>query len=235
MIDSDANQILANQAPASPVDKIITLQPYIGTAHRPGGEVLAKRLVDLILGGAILIAALPIMLALVVAIKANAAGPIFFVQRRVGQGGKIFKLYKFRSMITDADAIKSSLQLFNEKDGPIFKMKSDPRITSVGKFMRRHSLDELPQLFNVIAGDMSLVGPRPPLPEEVLNYESWHLRRLAVKPGLTCTWQISGRSHLTFDEWMKLDIAYIEHWSLGLDLTLIWKTIRVVINADGAY
>ncbi len=235
MIDGDANQIPNPQTPKSPLDKIITLQPYIGTAHRAGIDAVAKRLVDLILGGLILTAALPIMGLLIIAIKANSAGPIFFVQRRVGQGGKIFKLYKFRSMITDAEAIKSSLQLFNEKDGPIFKMKSDPRITTVGKFMRRHSLDELPQLFNVLSGAMSLVGPRPPLPEEVLNYESWHLRRLAVKPGLTCTWQISGRSHLSFDEWMKLDIAYIDSWSLTQDLTLIWKTIKVVINADGAY
>ena len=235
MIDGDVNQISRTQALGSQADKIITLQPYIGTAHRPGAEAMAKRIMDFGLGSLILLASLPIMVLLILAIKANSAGPIFFVQRRVGQGGKIFKLYKFRSMITDADAIKSSLQLFNEKDGPIFKMKSDPRITTVGKFMRRHSLDELPQLFNVLSGDMSLVGPRPPLPEEVLNYESWHLRRLAVKPGLTCTWQISGRSHLSFDEWMKLDIAYIDNWSLSLDLTLIWKTVKVVINADGAY
>jgi lipopolysaccharide/colanic/teichoic acid biosynthesis glycosyltransferase len=175
------------------------------------------------------------MMALVIAIKFNSAGPVLFVQRRVGKGGKIFKLYKFRSMIIDAEDLKTTLQNLNEKDGPIFKMVADPRITTVGKFMRRHSLDELPQLFNVLFNDMSLVGPRPPLPEEVLNYEPWHLKRLAVKPGLTCTWQISGRSNLSFEEWMRLDVAYIDNWSIGLDLKLIWKTIRVVLNADGAY
>jgi lipopolysaccharide/colanic/teichoic acid biosynthesis glycosyltransferase len=138
-------------------------------------------------------------------------------------------------MIIDAEDLKNTLQNLNEKDGPIFKMVADPRITSVGKFMRRHSLDELPQLFNVLFNDMSLVGPRPPLPEEVINYEPWHLKRLAVKPGLTCTWQISGRSNLSFEEWMRLDVAYIDNWSIGLDLKLIWKTIGVVLNADGAY
>ena len=222
---------------ASPdkMERIVSLQPYVSVARRPGLGTWMKRAVDVSLGSAILLLVLPVMMALVVAIKFNSAGPVLFVQRRVGKGGKIFRLYKFRSMILDAEDLKATLQTFNDKDGPIFKMVADPRITSVGKFMRRHSLDELPQLFNVLLNDMSLVGPRPPLPEEVVNYEPWHLKRLAVKPGLTCTWQISGRSNLSFDEWMRLDVAYIENWSIGLDLKLIWKTISVVLNADGAY
>jgi lipopolysaccharide/colanic/teichoic acid biosynthesis glycosyltransferase len=217
------------------LEKIVALQPYVGVASRPGTGAWMKRSIDIILGSAILLLVLPVMMALVIAIKFNSAGPVLFVQRRVGKGGKIFKLYKFRSMIIDAEDLKTTLQNLNEKDGPIFKMVADPRITTVGKFMRSHSLDELPQLFNVLFNDMSLVGPRPPLPEEVLNYEPWHLKRLAVKPGLTCTWQISGRSNLSFEEWMRLDVAYIDNWSIGLDLKLIWKTIRVVLNADGAY
>ena len=217
------------------LEKIVSLQPYVSVARRPGIGAWMKRSIDIILGSAILLLALPAMMALVIAIKFNSAGPVLFVQRRVGKGGKIFRLYKFRSMIIDAEDLKTTLQNLNEKDGPIFKMVADPRITSVGKFMRRHSLDELPQLFNVLFNDMSLVGPRPPLPEEVVNYEPWHLKRLAVKPGLTCTWQISGRSNLSFEEWMRLDVAYIDNWSIGLDLKLIWKTIGVVLNADGAY
>ena len=226
-----------NPTPTFPdkLEKIVSLQPYVSVARRPGFGVWMKRSVDIILGSTILLLVLPIMMALVVAIKLNSAGPVLFVQRRVGKGGKIFRLYKFRSMIIDAEDLKTTLQNLNEKDGPIFKMVADPRITTVGKFMRRHSLDELPQLFNVIFNDMSLVGPRPPLPEEVVNYEPWHLKRLAVKPGLTCTWQISGRSNLSFEEWMRLDVAYIDNWSISLDLKLIWKTIRVVLNADGAY
>lgn len=230
-------QGVQNSKPTLPdkLEKIVALQPYVTVASRPGTGAWMKRSVDIVLGSAILLLVLPVMMALVIAIKLNSAGPVLFVQHRVGKGGKIFRLYKFRSMIIDAEDLKTTLQTLNEKDGPIFKMVADPRITTVGKFMRRHSLDELPQLFNVLFNDMSLVGPRPPLPEEVLNYEPWHLKRLAVKPGLTCTWQISGRSNLSFEEWMRLDVAYIDNWSIGLDLKLIWKTIGVVLNADGAY
>lgn len=194
-----------------------------------------KRLMDLTL---VMIGspfALLLMLLIGIAIKLDSRGPIIYSGIRVGKNGKHFKMYKFRSMIEDADAQKSALSQLNEKDGPIFKIKDDPRLTRVGRVIRRLSLDELPQIFNVMLGQMSLVGPRPPLPEEVADYQPWHMQRLSVIGGITGLWQVSGRSDLTFDELCLLDIYYIENWSLALDLRILLQTIPHTLFSRGAY
>ena len=170
-----------------------------------------------------------------IAIKLDSPGPVFYAANRVGRNGKLFKMYKFRSMVVDADKQKKELEAFNEADGPIFKMKDDPRLTKVGRFLRRSSLDELPQLLNVLLGQMSLVGPRPPLQEEVDQYKPWHRQRLAVIGGLTGLWQVSGRSDLTFDELCLLDIYYIENWSLAMDIRILLQTIPHSVFGRGAY
>jgi lipopolysaccharide/colanic/teichoic acid biosynthesis glycosyltransferase len=168
-------------------------------------------------------------------IKLDTPGPVFFKQDRVGRLGRVFKFYKFRSMYREAETRKSEIEKLNEQDGPVFKIRSDPRVTSVGSFLRRSSLDEIPQILNVLKGDMSLVGPRPQMPSEVAQYEPWHRKRLEVKPGITCLWQISGRSHISFDEWMRLDVEYLKQRSIATDLSIILKTIPAVIARKGAY
>lgn len=198
-------------------------------------DQVLKRALDVSL---VLLASVPsIVLGIViaVAIRLESEGPIFYTAERVGKGGRHFKMIKFRSMIANADDHKEALQQMNEAHGPIFKIRNDPRLTRVGRIIRRLSLDELPQLWNVLRGDMSLVGPRPPLPEEVTSYQPWHRRRLEVKGGLTGLWQISGRSDLTFDEQCLLDIYYIENWSLTMDLRLILQTIPHLLSGRGAY
>jgi len=167
-------------------------------------------------------------------IKLDSPGPILFVQERIGMNKRRFKLLKFRSMVADAEEKKASLQTINEMDGPVFKVRDDPRTTRVGRFIRRTSIDELPQLLNVLKGEMSLVGPRPPLPSEVDQYEWANRKRISVMPGITCLWQISGRNDVSFKEWMELDRQYIETWSLWLDLTILAKTIPVVLFGKGA-
>jgi lipopolysaccharide/colanic/teichoic acid biosynthesis glycosyltransferase len=176
-----------------------------------------------------------LLLSVAVAIKTESNGPVFFSQMRVGKNGKTFRMYKFRSMCANAEERLKDLRHLNEKDGPIFKMANDPRITKIGRFIRRTSIDELPQLLNVIKGDMSIVGPRPPLQREVEQYAPHQLQRLAVKPGLTCYWQISGRSNLSFEEWVKLDLKYIEESSLTTDFKIVLKTFPVVLLGWGAY
>ena len=174
------------------------------------------------------------MIVVAVLIKLTSPGPVFFVQNRVGMNQRQFKLYKFRSMVANAEERKSDLLHLNERDGPAFKIENDPRITRIGRFIRKTSIDELPQLFNVLSGEMSLVGPRPPLPEEVKKYEWLFRKRLSVKPGVTCIWQISGRNNVSFDRWMKMDHEYIENWSLWLDLQILLKTIPAVLFSRGA-
>jgi lipopolysaccharide/colanic/teichoic acid biosynthesis glycosyltransferase len=159
---------------------------------------------------------------------------VFFVQNRVGMNQRQFKLYKFRSMVADAEERKSELLHLNERDGPAFKIDNDPRITPIGRFIRKTSIDELPQLFNVLSGEMSLVGPRPPLPDEVQKYEWLFRKRLSVKPGITCIWQISGRNNVSFERWMQMDHEYIENWSIWLDLRILLKTIPAVLFSRGA-
>jgi lipopolysaccharide/colanic/teichoic acid biosynthesis glycosyltransferase len=194
-----------------------------------------KRLFD-VLGSSVLLVFLgPVILLLGLLVRMDSAGPMFYASRRTGKGGRIFTFYKLRSMFVGAHLRKSELWHLNEADGPIFKIRRDPRLTRLGGWLRRTSLDELPQLFNVLKGDMSLVGPRPPLPEEVERYEPWQLRRLDVSPGITCLWQISGRSRLGFDEWMRLDLEYVRQRSLLLDMKILLRTLPAVLSREGAY
>jgi exopolysaccharide biosynthesis polyprenyl glycosylphosphotransferase len=200
-----------------------------------GWKRFSKRATDVIVASVALVLLSPLLLVVAIAIKLDSPGPVLFRQLRVGRGGKQFWFYKFRSMRADAEEAFWQLVEQNEVKGPIFKIRNDPRITRVGRFIRRTSIDELPQLINVLQGDMSLVGPRPPIPHEVERYEDWHRRRLDVSPGITGLWQVSGRSLLTFDEMVLLDLWYIENWSLGLDLQIILRTIPAVLLERGAY
>ena len=177
----------------------------------------------------------PVLLVTGVAIKLESEGPIIFSQDRVGLNGKKFKMYKLRSMVSNAEELKEKLLEQNEMSGPMFKMKDDPRITKVGKFIRKTSIDELPQLINVLKGDMSLVGPRPSLPKEVEQFEPWMYKRIQVKPGLTCYWQVSGRNNIDFEDWMKLDIKYVRERSLLGDLKLVFKTFFVLFGDKNAH
>jgi lipopolysaccharide/colanic/teichoic acid biosynthesis glycosyltransferase len=195
---------------------------------------LWKRSMDIV--GAILFLAIhsPLLLTAALAIKLTSRGPIFFRQERDGLGGRPFTMYKFRTMVTDAEKRKEQLMALNEQAGPVFKIKNDPRITPVGHFLRRTSIDEMPQFWNVLNGDMSMVGPRPPLHSEVLRYESWQRRRLDVTPGLTCIWQVTGRSNIRFIDWMRLDLRYIALRSLWCDLKLLLQTIPAIVTGKGA-
>jgi exopolysaccharide biosynthesis polyprenyl glycosylphosphotransferase len=193
------------------------------------------RLVDVTLSSLIITLGFPLWLCIAIAIRLNSSGPIIYKQTRIGKNGQPFKICKFRSMYKDADKMLAALMAYNEAQGPLFKMREDPRITPVGKFLRRTSLDEFPQLINVLKGDMSLVGPRPPLPHEVAKYEEWHKGRLAIKPGLTGLWQVRGRSNLSFDEGVLMDLYYIENWSLRLYFQILLRTIPVVLFSRGAY
>jgi exopolysaccharide biosynthesis polyprenyl glycosylphosphotransferase len=196
---------------------------------------VSKRIFDLVVASIALILLVPIVPLIVVMIRLDTPGPVFFRQERVGKNGRGFKFYKFRSMHTDAERQRQEVETMNEQDGPIFKVRSDPRITSVGKFLRRSSLDEIPQIFNVFKGEMSIVGPRPPLPSEVEQYQPWHRRRLEVTPGITCLWQISGRSHLSFNEWMRLDMEYLKQRSFKTDMLILLRTVPAVIARKGAF
>ncbi|MEE9443807.1 MAG: sugar transferase [candidate division Zixibacteria bacterium] len=187
------------------------------------------------LGGLVgILLSLPAAILAIVSIKLEDGGPIFFKQTRSGKNGKQFTLYKFRTMVPNAEQLKKDLMARNEMSGPVFKMKNDPRITRVGSFLRKTSIDELPQFINILRGDMSLVGPRPPLPSEVVKYDRWQRRKLSVKPGLTCLWQVNGRNQIDFEDWMKLDLEYIDNWSLWLDTKILMKTVPVVLKGNGA-
>jgi exopolysaccharide biosynthesis polyprenyl glycosylphosphotransferase len=194
-----------------------------------------KRICDVVVAAVVLILALPIMLVAAIAIKLDTPGPVIFYQKRVGKWGKPFDCYKFRSMYVDAEARKAELISFNEADQVIFKIKRDPRITRVGVVLRKLSIDELPQLINVLKGDMSLVGPRPPVPHEVDQYSYAHLQRLDVVPGLTGLQQVSGRSDLSFQRWVELDLQYINEQSIWRDISILLRTIPTVISGKGAY
>jgi exopolysaccharide biosynthesis polyprenyl glycosylphosphotransferase len=210
--------------------------PMLGMSRVPTsqGRLLVKRVIDI--AGALvgLLLASPLLIATMIAIKMSSPGPIFFKQVRAGRHGRKFTMYKFRSMVVDAEALRAKLEHLNEMGGPVFKIKHDPRITGIGRLIRATSVDELPQLFNVVLGDMSLVGPRPPLPSEVCQYEPWQRRRLSVKPGLTGLWQVSGRNQVDFDQWMELDLQYIDNWSLWLDFVIILRTVPAVVRGSGA-
>jgi exopolysaccharide biosynthesis polyprenyl glycosylphosphotransferase len=206
---------------------------FVTHAPRPY-QMAIKRLFDIIASSAALMALSPLLLGVALAIKLTSRGPIFFKQKRVGLHGKPFNMLKFRSMVTNAEELKAKLEALNEQSGPVFKIKNDPRITGIGRFIRKYSIDELPQLLNVLRGEMSVVGPRPPLPNEVAKYAAWQRRRLSVRPGLTCIWQVSGRNQISFEEWMYLDMQYIDNWTLWTDLSLILKTVPVVVTGSGA-
>ena len=198
-------------------------------------QLVCKRLIDIAgsLIGLVVLGPLVLLPAAII-IKLTSPGPILFGQKRSGLHGRLFTMYKFRSMVTNAEMLQAELAAYNEMTGPVFKMKDDPRVTPFGHFLRRTSIDEFPQLWNVLVGNMSLVGPRPPIPSEVQHYDPWHRRRLSMKPGLTCIWQISGRNHIGFDQWMKLDLQYIDNWSLWLDLKILARTLPVVLTGLGA-
>ncbi|HEY8803660.1 MAG TPA: sugar transferase [Clostridium sp.] len=198
------------------------------------GYFIIKRIIDVLgaLSGLIIIS--PLMIIVAIWIKLDSKGPVFFIQNRVGQDGKKFMIYKFRSMCSDAECKLGKLKKENEMSGPMFKMKEDPRITKVGKFVRKTSIDELPQLFNILKGDMSLVGPRPSLPKEVSQFTSFQKQRLIAKPGLTCYWQVNGRSDVSFEEWMEMDVEYIEQRNTWIDITLIFRTVGVLFGDEGA-
>ena len=202
---------------------------------RSFGYLFFKRLFDIVLSSLALITLSPLFLIVAAAVKLDSAGPAVYAQPRVGKNGKIFTFYKFRSMSADAEKTQKLLLDQNEADGPVFKMEHDPRITKVGRFLRRTSIDEFPQLINVLRGEMSLVGPRPPLIKEVAAYTPGQMCRLDVKPGLTCYWQISGRSDLSFQTWMELDFRYIKERSLWTDFKIILRTVPAVLSERGAY
>jgi exopolysaccharide biosynthesis polyprenyl glycosylphosphotransferase len=197
-------------------------------------KLFVKRCMDIALSLTSIIILSPIYFIVMLLIKITSLGPIFFGQERCGMNGRKFKMWKFRTMVQNAEALKSGLAHLNEESGPVFKIKNDPRMIPIGKFLRKFSLDELPQLFNVLMGDMSIVGPRPPVPSEVMKYYRWQRRRLSLRPGLTCLWQINGRNRVSFEDWVKLDLEYIDKWSLELDLKIMLKTIPAVIKGTGA-
>ncbi|MDQ7052797.1 MAG: sugar transferase [candidate division KSB1 bacterium] len=204
------------------------------TFHAREWQLFVKRLMDIALSLSLLILLSPLMLIVAILIKLTSNGPVLFKQVRCGLNGRHFTLYKFRTMVVGAEMKKRELEKMNEMDGPVFKMQRDPRITPLGRILRKFSIDELPQLFNVLKGDMSIVGPRPPLPVEVELYQLWQRRRLSLKPGLTCIWQVSGRNKIKFEKWMEMDLEYIDNWSLWLDIKIIFKTFFVVLTGYGA-
>jgi exopolysaccharide biosynthesis polyprenyl glycosylphosphotransferase len=206
---------------------------YTGVSE--GWPLVVKRMVDFLVALITLILVFPVMLLAALLIKCTSCGPVFFAQKRVGHNKREFMIYKFRTMVVDAEKKMEHLQHLNEVSGPVFKIKHDPRITPIGRFLRKTSIDELPQLFNVLKGDMSLVGPRPlPVRDYEGFSEDWHRRRFSVRPGITCLWQVNGRTSIAFDQWMELDLQYIDRWSLWLDLKILAKTIPAVLRGSGA-
>jgi exopolysaccharide biosynthesis polyprenyl glycosylphosphotransferase len=197
-------------------------------------HLFAKRSLDVGVSLLVLVLGLPLVVLVAIAVKLTSGGTVLFRQTRCGLNGRRFTLYKFRTMVRDAEDQRRELEHLNEMKGPAFKLRRDPRVTRVGRLLRKFSLDELPQLWNVLRGDMSLVGPRPPIPEEVAQYQRWQRRRLSMKPGLTCLWQISGRNELDFDRWMELDLQYIDSWTPMLDFKILLKTIPAVLSGRGA-
>jgi exopolysaccharide biosynthesis polyprenyl glycosylphosphotransferase len=197
-------------------------------------SIYLKRLIDILVSGIALIILSPVFFVIAILIRLTSEGPVFYEWNVIGFNKRPFRSYKFRTMVINADQMKEELLQINEMKGPVFKIKDDPRITKIGKILRKYSLDELPQLWSVLKGDMSLVGPRPAFPHELARYESWHRRKLSIKPGITCLWQVNGRNKINdFDEWVKLDLIYIENWSIWLDLEIILKTIPAVLRGKG--
>ncbi len=230
MIKTSEKQSRSGRAEMRPAAVVLPPIPIRAIHYRK-----RKRILDLMGSFALILLFSPLLLALAALIKLTSAGPVFYVSTRVGRGGRTFGFLKFRSMYVESEARLEHLRRENEKDGPIFKMKKDPRVTPLGRFLRKYSLDELPQLFNVLKGDMSLVGPRPPIPHEVEQYDAYCRERLSIRPGLTCYWQIMGRSNLSFGEWMELDHRYLREMGLWTDLKILLKTPLAVLRGEGAY
>ena len=218
-----------------PSFSLINQLPFVTYMNTPDNYVglKMKSAFDFFFSLFVVILVSPILLVIAIAIKIDDGGPVFFRQERVGLNGRRFGCFKFRTMVANAEALKASLAGQNEQDGPVFKISMDPRVTRVGRFLRKTSLDELPQFFNVLRGEMSVVGPRPPIPAEVEKYKRWQIRRLSMKPGITCIWQVSGRNNIPFEEWMKLDMEYIDNWSLIQDTILVFKTVKVMLTGTG--
>ncbi|GAA3243152.1 sugar transferase [Pseudonocardia petroleophila] len=232
VVDPGLMEVAGPRLHVAPVDGLPLLrltQPSLTGLPR-----VVKAVIDRIGAAVVLALVTPLLLAIAVAVRADG-GPVFFRQTRVGRHGRTFTMIKFRSMVPDAEARRRALVPANDGDGPLFKLRADPRVTRVGALLRRYSLDELPQLFNVLGGSMSLIGPRPPLPEEVATYDRTAKRKLRVRPGLTGLWQVSGRSDLSWEESVRLDLRYVENWSLALDALILWKTVGAVLRSDGAY
>lgn len=232
------NYLFLRKVPARA--KIDLFEDSILVSLRAGamGEwpIWAKRVFDFTVSLLLLVLLSPLLLLIALIIKFSSPGPVFFIQERVGVHKRRFRMYKFRTMVSDAEQRQAELETLNEASGPVFKMKNDPRITTVGRFLRKTSLDELPQLFNVLKGDMSLVGPRPLPVRDYHGFNTdWHRRRFSVRPGITCLWQVEGRSSIPFEAWMQLDMKYIDHWSFGLDLKILAKTVIAIFKETGAY
>ena len=232
VVDPGLMEVAGPRLHVAPVDGFpllrLTEPAFTGLAR------VVKGAMDRVGALVLLVLTAPLMLGLAVAIRRDG-GPAFFVQTRTGRGGEPFRMIKFRSMVVDADRHRAALERVDEGAGPLFKLRHDPRVTPIGRSLRRYSLDELPQLFNVLAGSMSLVGPRPPLPEEVAVFTRDAHRRLLVKPGMTGLWQVSGRSDLSWDESVRLDLRYVENWTLAMDMSILWKTLRAARTGSGAY
>jgi exopolysaccharide biosynthesis polyprenyl glycosylphosphotransferase len=232
MIVPDVNEVLSGRLDVH----VLGAMPMLGVKLQPSrGQRMAKAVMDRALGASLLLIASPAILLGMLAVRLDSAGPAIFRQVRIGRDGRPFTMFKLRTMSVDAEQRRDSLLEASTGAGPLFKMEADPRITSVGRVLRRFSLDELPQLWNVVRGDMSLVGPRPPLASEVATYDSMAVHRLHVKPGLTGLWQVSGRSDLSWEQSVRLDLRYVDNWSIGFDLLILWRTAAAVLGARGAY
>lgn len=226
--------LLLNYVKMQSTLSFLNQMPFLTFRNTPDNYLALKlkALIDFIVSLSVLIILSPAMIFIAFLIKLDG-GPVFFLQKRMGLNGRLFACLKFRTMVVNAESIKESLMSQNEQEGPVFKIKNDPRVTKIGRFLRKTSLDELPQFINVLKGDMSIVGPRPPIPSEVKQYKRWQTRRLSMKPGITCIWQVSGRNNIPFEQWMKLDMQYIDTWSLKLDFIILLKTVKVVLTGDG--
>jgi exopolysaccharide biosynthesis polyprenyl glycosylphosphotransferase len=233
IVASSLIDVAGDRTTIRPVDGLPML--HVEHPRLSGGSRVIKELVDRVGAAALILALSPLLAAIAICIKVGSPGPVLFTQTRVGRDGREFRIYKFRTMYTDAEARLAELRHLNEGDGVLFKMRNDPRVTAIGSTLRRYSLDEFPQLFNVVLGQMSLVGPRPPLPREVAAYADDVRRRLAVKPGMTGLWQVSGRSDLSWEEAIRLDLRYVENWSLSMDVVIMLRTLTAVIRSSGAY
>jgi exopolysaccharide biosynthesis polyprenyl glycosylphosphotransferase len=232
-VDPGLMEIAGPRMHISPVDGLPLLR--LSEPRFSGAAKAVKHTTDKVAAGLLLLLVAPVFLTIALLVKLHDRGPVFFTQERVGTNGRTFRMVKFRSMVTDAEARLAGLAPQNDGAGPLFKMRRDPRVTPVGALLRKYSLDELPQLLNVLNGSMSLVGPRPPLPREVAAYADDARRRLLVRPGMTGLWQVSGRSSLTWEESVRLDLRYVENWSVALDLLIVWKTFGAVLRSRGAY